>query len=174
MAIAIPLIKKKIIWSWQSNPYQCDDKEKEGWNRYSDFEIEAIEKGYKQKMITVELGDRVINLNHMVQINKVDEQKSPVKKEEVDARKYLREQRFCYTEKPVKSLAMVDRWIPQFLTKWETRFEVSMGCQFFYPKMLPQIVEQAAKGTIFSCARLFTIHSEFIFCLYKYRYFDRR
>ncbi len=151
------LSRKKTIWSWQSNPYSCNDKEKEEWNRYSDFEIEAIEESLEQNRDMVELGDRVIDLNYMLQTSKVDGQTSPVKREEVDRRKYLREERFSYVEKPVKSFQIDANRNLVFINTWELRFEKLMGRQFHYPTMVPQIVEQAAKGIIHSFAYFFLI-----------------
>lgn len=162
MATAAVLLKMKIIWSWQLNPYQCDTKEEKLWNRYSDFEIEEIEKGFQQEMDTVELQDRIVDLNYMIQINKSDNQTTPVKREEIDVKKYFREQRFCHAEQPIKSLA-IGGWNPEFIIKWENTFELPTGRKFDDPEIVQKMVEQAAKGNhnSFLCY-LFQIHFNFV------------
>jgi hypothetical protein len=155
-------LKKKVVWSLQSNPYAYNDEEKKEWKYYSDFEIEAIEKGYEEKKDTVDLGDYVIDLNRMVQINKLNRQESTVKREEVDSKQCLQAERFSFDETPWE-LSTNGGWNPEFIIKWEQRFEKLVKRPFRYEEMLPEIVEQAANGMI---PYLFAIQSELtVLCL---------
>jgi len=108
---------QRILWFFQSNP---NDNEKEEWKRYSDFENEFIEEAYQRKDEEVQLNDYVINFKYNLQIKKDDQNKQrPVKRELIDVRNYVREERFRYTERPVKSFVDGDnKWESTFINQW--------------------------------------------------------
>lgn len=173
---------KKVVWSWQSNPGPYNDTEQQKWERYSDFEIEAIENSYGQKD-TVDLGGCIIDFRRMVQIiNEVSRRESPVKREEINRRQYLREERFSYPEEPSElskssepsgpsessePFQSAGGWNPEFIIVWQDRFQKLEPNAFFFDETTTtKIVEQAAKGIIPFFPYLFAIRSEItVLCL---------
>jgi hypothetical protein len=95
---------KKIVWFWQSNPNPWDEKEKQEWKRYSDFENDFIEKAFQRKEKEVQLNDYVVDFKYSVQFNKDDRcRQRTVKREVVDLSELVREERFAYPQRAVKS-----------------------------------------------------------------------
>ncbi|CAF1172859.1 unnamed protein product [Didymodactylos carnosus] len=132
---------KRSVWSWQSNPNPWVLNETKEWTRYSDFETEFIEDKYlKKEESEVEVGDYVVDLKSMVQISKADRNKQrSVKREEVPVRDFLREERFSYPEKAVKSFGTTYR--SKVIMEWKKRNKAIDG-------HWPETVEQAAQGIL--------------------------
>ncbi|CAF1247705.1 unnamed protein product [Didymodactylos carnosus] len=135
----------RIMWSWQSNSDPWNEQQTKEWQRYSDLEIDLIEREYQNNEKMVELGDYVIDFIQMYQFRKGSEHRQRrVKREMVDVTHYLREERFCFTEEPkiAKSFA-ADVTLFEFGAEWRKRNkEIAPHDKFYYP----QIVEQAIKS----------------------------
>ncbi|CAF1474205.1 unnamed protein product [Didymodactylos carnosus] len=140
--------KKKIVWSWQSNPDPWNENEEKVWKYYSDFANEFIEDAHQKKSEgEVQLGDYVIDFRQMLQIRKDNRTKQrPIKREEVNVSRYLREERFCFAEKPMKSFTITQYGGGKFTYGWHERNQV-----LCYPATrYSEIVEQAANGNFLS------------------------
>lgn len=95
---------KKVVWFRQSNLNSFDEKEKQEWERFSDFEIEFIEVAFQRKQKEVEINDYFINFQQNMQFKKTDRNRQRlVKREENDRAQYVREERFKYPERANKS-----------------------------------------------------------------------
>ncbi|CAF2790044.1 unnamed protein product [Rotaria sp. Silwood2] len=149
MASALPKNKstsltKKTVWSWQSNSDPWNVKEKKEWQRYSDLTNEFIEKRFQSGKREVQLDQFVIDFKHMVQMRKDDKYRQrPVKKEVIEIENHLREERFCYPEKPnkPKSFGSGSNRSPTFVSQWDKSIE---------DRTIPlsAIVEKACKGIL--------------------------
>ena len=97
--------KKKAIWFWRSNSVSFDANcQEQIWKHYSDFENDYIEECYWKSKEQAEINDIVISFNMNMQFCKDDHtKKNKVKREEIDLSQYFREERFCYTERRMKS-----------------------------------------------------------------------
>jgi hypothetical protein len=86
---------KKIIWFYQFNPNSFDDKKKEEWRPYSDFETDYIEEAFNRNEENVQLNDYIIDLKNKIQFQK-DKKDSgrSVKRELIDRKNYIRNERF--------------------------------------------------------------------------------
>ena len=92
---------KKAVWFWQSN--LCNDIERKGWERYSDFQSDFIEECYQRNEFEIELNNFIINFNRNVQFKKDNQNnENAIKREEIDLNNYLREERFSFPENPSK------------------------------------------------------------------------
>jgi hypothetical protein len=95
---------KKIVWFWQSNPNPWDENEKQEWKRYSDFENDFIETAFQRKEKQVKLSDYILDFKHNVQLKNDDRSRQrTVKREVVDLGELVREERFAYPQRAVKS-----------------------------------------------------------------------
>jgi len=151
---------KRIVWFWQSNPNPWDGKEKQEWQRYSDFENELIEEVYQRKENEVQLNDYVINFKCNIQFQRDDRnRRRPVKREEIDVTQYVREERFSYPQRAVKS--------------FDSQFEQEHSISWQWKKKNAQIVaggnylaiaQLAAQG---KCLRRFSqlLHVSYVFSL---------
>jgi hypothetical protein len=120
---------KRIVWFWQSNRTPWDLNETNEWKRYSDFETDYIEDAYQRNEDEAELNDYLIDFKHNVQIKKSDKHKQrPVKREEVDLNQYVREERFSYPEKAVKSFSTkYNSWSDSFIGQWVSVYKGISG-----------------------------------------------
>jgi hypothetical protein len=95
---------KKIVWFWQSNPSPWDENEKQEWKRYSDFENDFIEMAFQRKEKQVQLSDYIVDFQHNVQLKNDDRRRQrTVKREVVDLTELIREERFAYPQRAIKS-----------------------------------------------------------------------
>ena len=157
---------KKVVWSWQSNLEPWNAKQTKEWQRYSDLVNDVIEDAFQKKEQDVQLGDYIIDFKKMVQFNKRDRHKQrPVKREAVDVTQYLREERFCFPEKPTKSFGDAWAMYSELIDEWKSRNSELVEYRYYYP----DIVEQAAKGTFF-----LWFYLTFFICCKNSRYFKRR
>jgi hypothetical protein len=148
----------KVLWFCLSDGNPVEENES-NWKRYSDFENKLIEEKYQKKERAVELNDYVIDFEHSVQSEKDDPSKErPVKREEVDVTQYMREERFCYSEKPVKLLCTSKQWGSEFIQEWNTRKRnEAMQQPRCYTKIFglesgnadKYVVEEAIEGTFY-------------------------
>ncbi|CAF1247723.1 unnamed protein product [Didymodactylos carnosus] len=60
----------RIMWSWQSNSDPWNEQQTKGWQRYSDLEIDLIEREYQNNEKMVELGNYIIDFMQMYQFRK--------------------------------------------------------------------------------------------------------
>jgi hypothetical protein len=128
----------KIVWFWQSNPNPSDEKEKQEWQRYSDFENEFIEEVYQRKENEVQLNDYVISFKYNIQFKRVDRNRQrPVRREEINATQYVREERFSYPQRAVKS--------------FDSQFEMEHSISWQWKKKNVQLV---ADGNYLAIAQL--------------------
>ncbi|CAF4246281.1 unnamed protein product, partial [Rotaria magnacalcarata] len=140
--------KMKVIWSWQSNQEPWNEKQNKKWTRYSDLENTIIEEAYQNGEGQVQLAQYIIDFDSIVQINKSDKRKKrPLKRSVVEVEGHLREQRFFYPEKPIKSFESSndDAMISAFIEKWISRYT---AIAHYTNRKWPEIVEQAAKGIL--------------------------
>lgn len=133
---------KRIIWFWQSNPNPWDEKEPKKWKRFSDFENNYIEEGFQRKQKEVEIDEYVIDLEWYVQFNKKDkERQRPIERREIELSQFVREERFSY---PIRVMRSYDNgWDKNkdFETKWEEQNK-----QLIDEENYEAIAELAAKG----------------------------
>lgn len=95
---------KKIVWLWQSNPNPWDENEKQEWRRYSDFENDFIETAFQRKEKHVTLNEYILDLQHNIQLkNDNRSRQRKVKREVVDLGELVREERFAFPQRAVKS-----------------------------------------------------------------------
>ena len=93
---------KKIVWFWLVNPNTSDPNETNEWKRYSDFENDFIEEEFQRKKEEVQLNDCIINFQHSIEYKRKDRnQQRPVKREEMNVRLLVREERFSYPPEQV-------------------------------------------------------------------------
>jgi len=138
-----PSSKKKIVWKWQSNLNPWNENETVEWTRYSDLEIQVIEEAYEKNEPKVEVGDYILDFKCMVQMGKGNRNKQRrVKRKEVNAGQYLREERFFYAEKPVKSFESGSYGGSHFIIEWKHRNDSLLDPEVNYP----EVVVQAVKG----------------------------
>ncbi|CAF1218951.1 unnamed protein product [Rotaria sordida] len=133
-------------WLWKSNPNPWEINIEEQWERYSDIEMTIIENAYQKKYSTVELDNFIIDLKHLVQINKIDSTKQrPIKRISDVNLQCLREERFTLPNHSSlnirrKSFGDEARWMsPKFIEEWIRR----------NPRItLIQRIEKAAQGIL--------------------------
>lgn len=113
-ASAIPFSKQKnlsrIVWFWQSSSNL--------WIHYSDFESEYIEEAHQQKEIEIKLNDSLINLKLNIQSNINNKTQRSIKREEIYLAHYMRQERLCYSEKPIISLESQVNEENSFFSQW--------------------------------------------------------
>ena len=136
----------RIVWHWKSNydPWSSKPEEAE-WKRYSDAQNVFIEQAFMNKQQQIELSNYLIDLEHNVQIRKGDKHKQrPIKRVEInDATQYLRDERFFFPEKPVKSFSTAEKFGSEFVSLWGKKNETLL-----VHKSFDEIVEQAADGIL--------------------------
>jgi hypothetical protein len=119
----------KVIWSWQSNPDPWNLKQKKEWQRYSDLKNDYIEEKYQMKEGEVQLDEYVIDFKDMVQLRKDDKYRQrPVTREIIKIENYLREERFCYPDKPSKSFGQDNSVL---MTEWHRKNKKCMLLAIF-------------------------------------------
>ncbi|CAF1196303.1 unnamed protein product [Adineta steineri] len=132
--------RTKIIWFWQSNLNPFNDKEQKEWKRYSDFENDFIEEAFQRKEKVVQLNEYVINFNYNLQFKKDDKSKQrPIKREESNSNDLVRQERFSYPERAVKSFSTSTR--SPFCDEW-TQISGSVRDD------LSSVINHAAQGII--------------------------
>ncbi|CAF1072148.1 unnamed protein product [Rotaria sp. Silwood1] len=123
-------MSNRYQWLWKSNidPWQINIEEQ--WERYSDIEMTIIENAYQKDCSYVELDNFIIDLKHLIQINKIDSTKQrPIKRISTKNLQCLREERFFFT-----------KWMsPKFIEEWIKRNPRITLCQR---------VEKAAQGIL--------------------------
>ncbi|CAF2850753.1 unnamed protein product [Rotaria sp. Silwood2] len=133
-------------WLWKSNSDPSPINIEEKWKRYSDIEMTIIENSYEKKYSHVELDNFIIDVKHLVQINKADSTKQrPIKRISDINLQCLREERFTLPSHNSlntrrKSFGDEARWMsPKFIEEWIKR----------NPRItLTQRVEKAAQGIL--------------------------
>ena len=74
------------------------------WKRYSDFENDFIEMAFQRKEKQVQLSDYILDFQHNVQFKNDDRSRQrKVKRKVVDLSELVREERFAYPQRAVKS-----------------------------------------------------------------------
>ncbi|CAF0912875.1 unnamed protein product [Didymodactylos carnosus] len=122
----------RFQWLWKSNPNPWSViNESDEWKEYSDIDTEIIEGALQQNLEQVELDQYIIDLKHLLQINKLDNHKQrPIKRVSIAVEKHqcLRQERFCLPpslleqSSPPKSFEDQGRWIsPKFVEEWTKR-----------------------------------------------------
>jgi hypothetical protein len=156
----------RIMWSWQSNLNPWNDDEVKEWQRYSDLEIELIEREYQKSAGQVELGDYVINFKQMLQYKKwAEHRQRRVKREKMSINNYLREERFAFAPVTSKAFEKHTGIECDFLSIWVKRngdIKVHGGNSNYR-----EILKRAIKGNRFFCS-LYLDH------VLLFRYFTRR
>ena len=133
---------ERFAWFYQSNPNPWNKNEKEEWKRYSIFQNEHIEEAFQRKENYVQLDDHVINFDHKIQFkNNGQSCTRPVKREVVDLRLYVREERFSYPERPIRSFENNCQFEADFAGRWEINNKPTVNAANFR-----DIAERAAKG----------------------------
>ncbi|CAF3434328.1 unnamed protein product [Rotaria socialis] len=143
--ISTSLWNSKVIWFWQSNSNRFDENEDKEWKLYSDFENKFIENSYQNQENEVELNNYKIDFKRNIQFDKQDRYKQrPVKRQIIDISNYVRQERFCFPEEPLKSFANHEEGA-NFYTLWFiTHYEIAdTGYKNLYP-----IAELAAQGIL--------------------------
>ncbi|CAF3733289.1 unnamed protein product [Rotaria socialis] len=143
--ISTSLWNSKVIWFWQSNSNRFDENEDKEWKLYSDFENKFIENSYQNQEKEVELNNYKIDFKRNIQFDKQDRYKQrPVKRQIIDISNYVRQERFCFPEEPLKSFANHEEGA-NFYTLWFiTHYEIAdTGYKNLYP-----IAELAAQGIL--------------------------
>ncbi|CAF3829644.1 unnamed protein product, partial [Rotaria magnacalcarata] len=135
----------KVIWFWQSNPnsfYENEDKE---LKRYPDFENKFIENSYQNQEKEVELNNYKIDFTRNIQFDKQYRYKQrPVKRQIIDISNYVRQERFCFPEEPLKSFANHGKEADLYTSWFIKYYEIAdTGYKNLYP-----IAELAAQGIL--------------------------
>lgn len=132
-----------IIWFYQFNPDSLDDKNKEEWKRYSDFESDYIEEAFRRNEENVQLNDHIIDLKNKIQIQKGESNLGrPVKRESIGRKNYIRNERFSgNTERAItKSFIPGREWYKApLLDEWRQKNEMTR-------EDLPAVAKLAAQG----------------------------
>lgn len=112
----------RIIWFCQSDPNEVV------WKRYSDFECDHIEEAFQRKDAEVHLNDYLIDFKRNLQIKTDDlQQQRPVKREIIDLKDNVREERYFHTERATKSFGR-ESFRPDFVQEWKSDFG-DRGCE---------------------------------------------
>lgn len=93
------LLSNRFQWQWNSN-VETKSIHNDQWQMYTDIDNDIIEHAYNRKQTEVELDEgRFINLQNMLQYNKLDKSKHySIKRIQVDRRRrsdYSKEERFA-------------------------------------------------------------------------------
>jgi hypothetical protein len=154
--------RTETIWLWQCNSDPFNKTQTAQWKRYSDLEIDLIERMHQNNAKCVELGDYIIDFKQMTQFKKDDKNRQrPVKRQIVDASRYLREERFGMAERPKtvpKSFAEPGAFFEsaKLIDEWKRRHQKLCSTQDY-----SKVVEQAAEGSKF-LFQIIKLTSEFV------------
>jgi hypothetical protein len=137
----------KFLWLWKGNENPWSEEEAE-WKRYSDMENDVIEHAYLDGDQQAVLDKHMIDFERSLQINKNDEfRQRPIKRVQLDSSgQYLREDRFCFSEQPVKPFGKAKNTMSDFIWEWleANRHIAPKEGKIIYE----EIVEQAARGIV--------------------------
>jgi hypothetical protein len=121
-------MSNKYQWLWKSNSDPWSSDAEEEWTTYSDIEMTIIEEAHEQKHDEVLLDDYIIDLKHLVQMNKTDTDKQrPIKRISDVNLQCIREERFTLLGENRanvrrKSFEDEGRYVsPKFVEEWIKR-----------------------------------------------------
>ncbi|CAF4332092.1 unnamed protein product, partial [Rotaria magnacalcarata] len=128
-----------------SNPNPFDENEDKEWKRYPDFENKFIENSYQNQEKEVELNNYKIDFTRNIQFDKQYRYKQrPVKRQIIDISNYVRQERFCFPEEPLKSFANHGKEADLYTSWFIKYYEIAdTGYKNLYP-----IAEFAAQGIL--------------------------
>ncbi|CAF3980507.1 unnamed protein product [Rotaria magnacalcarata] len=128
-----------------SNPNPFDENEDKEWKRYPDFENKFIENSYQNQEKEVELNNYKIDFTRNIQFDKQYRYKQrPVKRQIIDISNYVRQERFCFPEEPLKSFANHGKEADLYTSWFIKHYEIADTDN----KNLYPIAELAAQGIL--------------------------
>ncbi|CAF2077049.1 unnamed protein product [Rotaria magnacalcarata] len=129
----------------ESNPNPFDENEDKEWKRYPDFENKFIENSYQNQEKEVELNNYKIDFTRNIQFDKQYRYKQrPVKRQIIDISNYVRQERFCFPEEPLKSFANHGKEADLYTSWFIKHYEIADTDN----KNLYPIAELAAQGIL--------------------------
>ncbi|CAF1496796.1 unnamed protein product [Adineta steineri] len=148
----------KFVWQWNGSetPWEKDEAE---WRRYSDMENDIIEDAYLNGNDQAVLHKHYVDFEQSLQISKNDAfRQRQVRRIKVDSNgEYLREDRFCICEQPLKPFGKAKNAMSDFVWAW-LEDNRHIAPKHGNPDYI-EIIKQAGQGIV-NEAKLLTLDFE--------------